>query len=576
MTAFMLNLALVLAFQVDKAYDAKFEELDTASINFCILDIQDTNEMENDLLEIEGIEDIEKRSGIFATAVVKDFRETDFSMNTVFYNMDEERRYNKLEINEEVEIDTENSIVVPLYVASFGEFALDDEIVYEIDGEEYTFQVAGIVEEMQYGNYGIGLMGAYLPDEAYQKFSSGKEANKVVEYSLVLKENADYEIVNREISDLLKADGITMLTNSNSEATKQTRTMVCNLLILILMAFAVVILLVSVFLCKFRIQNAIEDEMINMGVLKAIGYTSSMIMGTMVCPYLFAGIFAALIGVIISYSILPTLSDMLALQSGFSFVLDFDAGALVISVCVLLAVIVLFTYRAARGIRKLQPINAIRGNGEGKHVKKNHLPLDVTAGNIQILLMLKQIFISAKQNVLLFFVSFVLTILVAFAGTLFYNVIIEPDNFMTTLSEEMPDVIIQPEGERIEELQEVLQRRVLRENVLQYMIGTVELGDLGITVFACEDFSAVSNDLCYAGRNPQTEDEIAVGSAFAGEYEIGDTVVIRDGEISHTYEVVGFVQSVNYQGKICELTIDGYDFLKEKNCSVFICLFTGR
>lgn len=564
MTAFMLNLALVLAFQVDKAYDAKFEELDTASINFCILDIQDTNEIENDLLEIEGIEDIEKRSGIFATAVVKDFRETDFSMNTVFYNMDEERRYNKLEINEEVEIDTENSIVVPLYVASFGEFALDDEIVYEIDGEEYTFQVAGIVEEMQYGNYGIGLMGAYLPDEAYQKFSSGKEANKVVEYSLVLKENADYEIVNREISDLLKADGITMLTNSNSEATKQTRTMVCNLLILILMAFAVVILLVSVFLCKFRIQNAIEDEMINMGVLKAIGYTSSMIMGTMVCPYLFAGIFAALIGVIISYSILPTLSDMLALQSGFSFVLDFDAGALVISVCVLLAVIVLFTYRAARGIRKLQPINAIRGNGEGKHVKKNHLPLDVTAGNIQILLMLKQIFISAKQNVLLFFVSFVLTILVAFAGTLFYNVIIEPDNFMTTLSEEMPDVIIQPEGERIEELQEVLQRRVLRENVLQYMIGTVELGDLGITVFACEDFSAVSNDLCYAGRNPQTEDEIAVGSAFAGEYEIGDTVVIRDGEISHTYEVVGFVQSVNYQGKICELTIDGYDFLKEE------------
>ena len=35
-TAFMLNLALVLAFQVDEAYDAKFDALNAASINLYI------------------------------------------------------------------------------------------------------------------------------------------------------------------------------------------------------------------------------------------------------------------------------------------------------------------------------------------------------------------------------------------------------------------------------------------------------------------------------------------------------------------------------------------------------------
>ena len=80
-------------------------------------------------------------------------------MNILFYNKEQPRNINKLEVQEERKLQTEKklkeeSIYIPLYVAKFGEFELGDKIVYVIDNKKHTFLISGILEEMQYGNYG--------------------------------------------------------------------------------------------------------------------------------------------------------------------------------------------------------------------------------------------------------------------------------------------------------------------------------------------------------------------------------------------------------------------------------------
>lgn len=557
-TAIMLNLALVLVFQVDKAYDNKLEYLDTATINVCIPQMQDTDTLEKDMKALEGVSEIECREAVFLEAVVKDFRGTDFSMNTVFYNKDESRNMNKLDIKEERAECTEQSIYLPLYVASFGEFGLDDEIIYEIGDKKHTFLVSGVLEEMQYGNYGKGLMGAYLPKNVYEEFADEYKEHMITEYSIVANNNTDIKVLNNEISNLLEEKGITMLISCDKAATKETRTMVSNLLILILLAFAFMILLVSVFLCKFRISNSIEEDMINMGVLKALGYTGTMIIGSVVLPYLIVTLIASALGVIVSYGILPALSELLTLQAGFSFELLFDIKGLICVELTLVFIVTIFTYTAAKRIKKLQPINAIRGNGEGKEIKKNYFPLEETHGNTKLLLVMKHMFSSGKQNALLFAVSFVLTILVAFASTLFYNVVIKPNNFISTLSEEMPEIIIYPKEEYESELLSDLQSDSEIKTILKYTIGTVNVDDMPVTVFACEDFNRVSNDLCYLGENPNEKNEIALGSVFEEKYDLGDQIEVQNGDIFCSYEITGFVQSVNYQGNVCELSMEGY------------------
>lgn len=558
LTAFILNLALVLALQMGKAYDKKSDKLNAGDLYFCIPKAQNTDILEEELLAIKGVEEVESREGIFTSAVMKEFRGVDFSMNIIFYNLNELHRFNHYELLEEnTEVKVQGtSVFIPLFVAEFGEYGLGDYIVYEVDGKEYTFQVDGILEEMQYGNAGSGVMGAYLPENVYREFAKEKEENQVIEYTLMIKENSAE--IKKEISSMLSEKSINLLSMLDSTLAKQTRTMVCNLTVLILIVFSFVILLVSMFLCKFRIQNSIEEEITNMGVLKAMGYTGPIIVTSMILPYMIAGVLSGLAGIIFSYGLLPALAQMLALQSGFSFQPHFDLAALVLTLLMLTGITLLFTYLAAKRIKKLVPIDAIRGNNGQKGSRRNYFPLDQTVGNLQINLVLKQMAASAKQNILLFLVSFLMIVLAAFAGTLFYNVVIQPEHFTSTLSEEMPSVILTVNPDNLEKMKEEIQNLPQTKQVLEYASRKVEAEKGSITAFISEDFSLVSNDLCYEGKNPEKENEIAIGSALAQEYSIGDSIKIQSGDSVCNYDVVGYIQSVNYQGEVLELTNEGY------------------
>ena len=576
-TAFMLCTALVLAFQTGRAYDEKFDTLNAASINVLIPEAQDTSALADKLGDIDGVENIESRRAVFVPAVVRDFRGTDFEMNTVFYDIGDERTVNLLDIHEQADGISEPAVWLPAYVADFGEFAAGDAIVYEINGDEFAFTVAGTAEEMQYGNYGIGLIGAYLSDSAYDEFLEENGSSAVTEYSIVIDRVAALTVVKNDTGDVLSDNGVTMLAMSDRDSVKGTRTMVSSLLILILIAFACVILLVSVFLSRFRISNSIEDEMVSMGVLKAIGYTGSMMIASVVTPYMLITLLGALAGIALSYAALPSLAGILTMQSGFSFTPVFDSAAAGCAVFIPMLVVFIFTVSAARRIKKLQPIAAIRGSSDAGSSAGNPLPLENTKLSTGLRLVLKQMCAEKKQNVLLFLVFFVLTVLTAFSGTLFYNVVVKPENFMSTLSEETPDAVFVTSAADAEQLADILRVDSDVRDVLQYNTESVNIGSSAVTAFVCEDYSRVQNDLCYLGRDPQDENEIALGRAFEDGYSIGDTVTVESGDNSHEYTVTGFIQSVNYQGSVCELTSGGCEALcgKISASSLYVYLNDG-
>lgn len=572
-TALILNCAVVLIRQVDSAYDEKIDNLNTATLNAIVPENQNDMKLKEVFDEIEMVERTESHTAIMTEATVKDFNNADFTMNTVFYNINEVRNLNKFELVSETENEVDNPIYIPLYVSNFGGFALNDEIVYVIDGKSHRFTVAGVIEEMQYGNYGAGLMCGYLPEEEFVEFADCYGAKAVVEYSMCLKNDADLDKIKDEVSKTMEKEGIMVLSILDSESVKGVRTMVTNLLVLILFTFALIILVVSVFLSNFKVKNAIESEITNMSVLKALGYTSAQIMAGITLPYGVVSLFFAILGIALSYVLLPELCLLITVQSGFSFTVNFDLLSIVFVVGILCGIVVFFTYVSAGKIKKTQPIDGLRGNTGSKQAKKNYFPLEETKGNFKFLLVLKQMIVSKKQNVMLFMVSFVLTVLMAFSGTFFYNVVIQPENFMSALSDEVADVIIYPYNHSVKELALVLDKDNRVQNSLKYVTATVKIEDKVATALVCEDFSKVRNDVCYRGENPKKADEIALGSAFEEKFKIGDTVTVIVGDITKSFKVTGFVQSVNFQGELCELSIDGYNNLFEINQTPFFYVY---
>lgn len=545
LTAFIINIALVLAFQTFDAYDELFDELDTADVNFIIPQIQDNDNLLTEVEEIAGVSFVEKHGGVFMPVTVHEFAGSDFDMNTVFYNIDEKRKLNLLDVTEHSEKNS-NSVYIPMYMKELGGFMEGGSITYSINGEAHTYHIGGTVLEMQYGNYGTGLIGGYFPKEAYEEFAGEYSSHAVTEYSIKTTETADLSEMKNVISEMIKEKGISLLSINDRAVSKQTRTMVCTLLIVIFLAIAAIILVVSIFLSNFRIRSAIEDELAQMGVLKAVGYTGNMIIAGTVMPYVFVGIISTVIGIAVSYAVLPFVAGILAIQSGFSYTPAFDIMAMLIVTLILTLTILLFSYISARKIHRLEPINAIRG----------------VAGEE-----------SAGQNILLFIVSFGIMALLSFAGTLLYNVNMKPDNFMNTLSEELPSVIFTAEDGKMTELKEILGKDNRVKLFMEYASVPVSYTDGSLTAFVCEDFSEVTNDICYEGSSPAKDNEIAVGNAIAHDYPIGNGIEITVGSRSEDYIVTGYIQSVNNAGAVCQLTSKGYEKIGEKTDSVNVYLY---
>ena len=545
LTAFIINIALVLAFQTFNAYDSLFDKLDTADINFIIPQIQDNEDLLTEVEGIDGVSFVEKHGGVFMPVTVREFAGSDFDMNTVFYNLNEERTLNLLDVTE-YSGKSEVSVYIPMYMKELGGFAEGGSIAYSIDGKEHIYDIGGVVQEMQYGNYGTGLIGGYFPEAVYEDFAREYSEHVIAEYSLKISSTADVSKMKNTISEMLREKGIALLNINDRDTAKQTRTMVCTLLIVIFLALAAIILVVSIFLSNFRIRSAIEGELAQMGVLKAVGYTSNLIIAGAIMPYMLVGVAATVMGIALSYAVLPSVAGILAIQSGFSYTPDFDIMALLIVILTLTCAILLFSYISAGKIHRLEPINAIRG----------------ITGNE-----------SAGQNILLFIVSFGIMVLLSFAGTLLYNVNVKPDNFMNTLSEELPSVIFTAEDGKMTELKELLQNDSRVRLVLEYASVPVSYEDGSLTAFVCEDFSKVTNDICYEGHNPVKENEIAVGNAISDGIPIGSEIELTVGSQSAYYIVTGYIQSVNNAGAVCQLTSEGYEKIGETTNSVNIYLY---
>ena len=560
-TAVILNTSLVLLFQTSSAYDRRFEELNTADLSVSVPAAFAYDELEKDLSAIAGISDTEKTDALFASAALQEFQGSEFTMNTCFCKLSDDRTISKHTTEEKAEYEEENGAYIPMYLSALGGYKTGEKIRYIVDGREYAFTVNGVISEMQYGNYGTGFIGVYLTDKAYDDMASDDNFTAVSEYMIKTDGNTGLSGIKSDISALLKDKNIPAVSLLDRETAKNSRTMVSETIILFLAVFAFLVLTVSIFLARFRIKNTIDEEINEMGVLKGVGYTSRMLMFSQIIPYAVICGAGLLTGVALSYLLLPAVANMLAVQSGFSFTPVFDVRAACVSIFSILLLVLVFTMLAAGKIKSLEPINAIRGIDPSKPVSRNRFPLDTSKGPVALNLIFKQSSTSAGRNILLFAVTFVMMILLAFTGILLYNVNIRPDNFLTTLSEELPDIRVQSDEEHFEELKTILRN----ENVktVNYGIAKAEYSDGSLPVIVCEDHSLLGNDICYNGTHPDNAGEIAIGSAFAGGCAVGDKFRLSLGGSSYDYTICGFIQSVNNNGLIAELTDEGFSNISD-------------
>ena len=549
----MFSTAIILKLNVSKEFDKKYQEFNTASSYVTIPAPLYSEDLLTKINKIEDIEKAETKKGIY-TKVTINFNGSNQEQNQIFYNMDEKAELNNIKIVEETTDNVQNPIYLPSYIYLNSDYHLKDKYYVEIDENKYEFTVKGYVEEMQYGNYSTSIIGLYLTNESYEYLAKDNKDLEVQTIS-VLSNNGEKSY--NEIAKILPENNISIISKNYDTQVKSTRLIITNLLVIILLAFSVLILVISLLVSKFKIENEIEEELTNMGVLKALGYTNRQIIFSVMFPYIIIGTIASLIGIGLSYLLIPVVSNIITMQSGFTWVQNFDSTSMIITLLSILVLIAIFTYMASKKIKKLNPINAIRGISQNEKKQKNHFEIEKTKGNIGFNLTLKNFANSAEQNILLGLVIFFLSLLASFSSMLFYNININPMNFVNTLVEEHPSVILYDASDIKDE---ILKMDEVKNAIYYDENQSATIENNSYKVFVSESFQNLANDLCYEGRNPKNENEIAIGNSVSEKYglSVDDTVIVKREGKEASYKIVGLIQSVNNSGEVLELTVEGF------------------
>lgn len=553
--ACMLGSALTLLCTVGPRYTALADELHTADVDIVVTRTAATADVRDVIDRTTGVAAVEPDDVLLMDAQIHDFRGTDFAIRTMITDADAPRTLNQTRVLATAA--GSGDLTIAQYTAQFGQFAPGERIELRIGGHDESFRIAGVVEEMEFGNAGSQILAFSASAARFARLERAYPQARMTEYAVSVSAGADPRAVRSRLERALAQAGTPVAVAIDASSVRATRMMVSRLIILILAVFAVLVTVVSLALCTFHIRNIVETDRTDMGVLKALGYTGQMISHAMMAPYLLVCVGATVIGLALSTLATPAIGSLIALQAGFTFHAQADARAWLITIAALAGVTLLFAWIGVRSLRALQPIEAIRGIS-ARSQRHTVRPLNRMPGNVRTAISLQQAAASPSRNLLVGCMAFLMTLIVSFAAVLTYNATVTPDNLYNTLSTETPQVVATPSQRETTEAMQRIRAIPGVQNVIAYTTARVGIDGTQMPAFVSDDFDATRNDIRYEGNHPATAHEIAMGSALADAHPIGSKVTVSHGGTALSYTVVGYIQSVNDGGTVCELTNAGY------------------
>jgi len=578
--AFLLNLGLLVALNFGNFFDKKLDQLSTSDIYYAIPGQQYNQDIEDYLASHSNITAMYKENSLWEPATVS-YKGEDREFNFLFNNADNERTLSKWEFVGKHLLTDENSIYLPYFFHSDGTYQLNDKIIFEFKETALEFTIKGFIEDGYYSGVDMGLVGAYLPKEAYEKLNQELEDPRyevVLVFANLKKIGTEIEegIIQRIDTQYLSAADITgSLFVIDLPLLKFARTGMADIISMIMIIFASIIVTVCLIIVRFRIRNTIEDDIVKIGALKAIGYTGGQIISSIVMQFLIITVLANIVGIMISYPVIPTISDVFAQQSGLNWTQGFDIRASGISLISLLLALMLVIFFVTRRIRKINPIVALRGNITTHHFGKNYLPLDQTKGNLPLILGLKAMLQNMKQSMMIM----VIMLSVAFAGVfaiiMFYNSTIDKTYFATVPGMEICNAgaLINADSNRDQVKKDIAAMDHVRK--VQY-VDNIRLKVNGemVSTEIMSNFNSRETKTVYEGRYPKHDNEVALSGLLAERLEktVGDYVMVEAEGKERKFLITGLSQGGNMSG--ASILYDGLipilpDF-KQQNLHIYL------
>ncbi len=475
------------------------------------------------------------------------------------------RSIGKVEITEESGYTS--GVYLPLLYKS-DDIQIGKSIEITTGGYAVDYKVCGFFNSIMLGSHNCSLTEIILSEDKYRELELSSFVPHATLCSVRLTDIKANQSFEAELSNRMTAEfpDAYIMTNSydNVIQARYISQMICSGIIA---AMAFFVLLIALVVLSSNIINFIQENMKNLGALKAVGYTSKQLICSLLLQFLSITLLSAFVGIGLSYCLFPAINTMMIAQTGIPYAIRFLPLPALFSLLILGGTLAVAVWLSSHKIKRIEPIVALRSGVATHNFKRNHVELEKTKLPLNLALALKTTLSRIKHNLTVCITMFVLSLVVVFSGLMIKNMIVDMQPFIDLIVGEMPDSCININIEAEDEFLQCVNSDSRVEKVYLYNSQTVtHVGGIELVATISDDFSKANNQsIVFEGRFPKFDNEIALAAKYAKEIDadIGEEIRISSGGKSATYLICGFTQISNQLGRDCLMTRHGYEKIAE-------------
>lgn len=543
----------------------------------------DVKELTRQILEIEDVDKVEEQKAIYIGKYYVNGHEGVNGMAQLFTYGEEGydfHIYNQsiTGIEEDPEGLSEGEVYVSPAFCSLYDAQIGDEFLVEIAGEEDTasYTIKGFFEDPSAGSSMMGIKTILINRIDAQKLKERVEEAGQWDKAM----NASLLHIFRTKDSTLPLGKLQTQLGEHTDLTGYmefcySKVSIMGFMLVLqnifagfLLVFVVVLLVITMVVIGHSISSSIEQDYVNMGILKAVGFTQGNLMWTQSMQYVLAVLCGMIPGALLSGMLIRLINRLTVTATGMIMPSDLDLPICGAAMGIILILLLGFIVAKTAGIGKITPIRAIRGGAPDVYFKSRFTTRIYQKGlafhlALRALVSGKKQYISAGAvaALLVFFISLTVRI-----GSW-----IGPDGkgLMNSFAAGDYDIGFGCEDKELEkEIQETINRKakVIVSYEFKMERATINGFECPMNIMSKPEYFNIVE-----GRNCKYENELLVTDVIAQAIEvgIGDTVLVSYKGRDKEFIITGIYQCANDMGENFGISKEGWEGFESEPVSFY-------
>lgn len=440
------------------------------------------------------------------------------------------------------------------------------------------FTAAGYYEDALMGSAMMGFKSMMISQEDYNELSQKikeleSESDKETAHSdngvmlHVFKQNDDMAVneFQKVLSESTEIDNYSSFAYSRNSM-ENFMMILQNIFAAFLIVFVIILLVVAVVIIGHSIKSAIEQDFVDIGILKALGFSKMTLRILQVYQYIIAVIIGMLIGIPLSIIISSEINRGIITTTGL-LVPDrlpmLEISAVFVG---LILFIVIYSFVKSRKIEKITPVCAIRNGMEDVYFG-SRVNVPICKKGLLLSLAFRQFNTRRKQYISILIITLLLVFFLSLGVRLDSWIGDDGSNLINFFQDVEMDLWVASKNEGVEvqlntemerEISEVIEKYTDINRKFEYY-GGVRIKING-SDHPCNIISNPEYFKLIKGRTCKYENEIVITEILSEDLgvKIGDYVTVTWEDKSEKYIVSGYYECANDVGLNFAMSSEGF------------------